>query len=394
MLLGRKTVADEKTGLQHNMVQVQVVDGGTYRKVWLPAERYDRMLMGMKALEAQLPAKTAFDSTDPLAFYVSQLAYTEAQMYKKLRVPVIYKDLLDISTEAPPWAETVEYQTFDQIGRAKRLASNATDIPLVDVKFGRRAIQVSGGGIGYHYTMQELRASQQLKQPLSQLRMNAAMIAFERHMNDVALFGETIGSSSVGYAGLFNNSGITPVQAATGGWDDPATSPMTILSDINTAITAILQNTGSVDAPTHVAMPLEALSALGSRMVSASQGGVVVPTSMSILAWLKANNLAKLTKGIDLEFIGIPSDPDGAASLNTVGTKTHGGGNSTNLSRVVYWVKNPDRAVMHIPMRLTFVAPQYEGLGVKVPGEYRYCGTEIRYVKSVYYQDSVLASED
>ncbi len=394
MLLARKTVSDEKTGLQRNMVQVQVVDGGTYKKVWLPAERYDRIMMGMKALEAQLPMRTAFDSTDPLAFYVSQLAYTEAAMQKRLRVPVIYKDLVDISTEAPPWAETVEYQTFDEVGKGRRLASNATDIPLVDVKMGRRQIQVSGGGLGYHYTMQELRASQQLKQPLSQLRMNAAMIAFERHMNDVALFGETIGSSSVGYAGLFNNSGITPVQAAVGGWDDPATSPITILSDINTAITAVYENTGSVDVPTHIAMPIKALSALGSRMVSASQGGVVVPTSMSILAWLKANNLAKLLKNVDLTFIGVPVDLDGARSLDTVGTKTHAGANSTGLSRVVYWVKNPDRAVMHIPMRLTFVAPQYEGLGVKVPGEYRYCGTEIRYVKSVYYQDSVLATED
>lgn len=387
MLLARKTVTDSKTGRTHNMVQLRVVDGGAYRDVVVPAERYDRIMLGMKAIEAHLPGRTAFDSTDPLAFYVSQLAYTEAQMYKKLRVPVIYKDLIDVSTEAPPWAETVEYQTYDEVGRGRRLATNATDIPLVDVSLGRRQIQVSGGGLAYHYTMQELRASQQLKQPLSQLRMNVAMTAFERHMNDVALFGETIGTSSVGYAGLFNNSGVTPVQAATGGWDDPATPPVSILADLNTAISAIYEATGTVDVPTHVGLPLKALNALGSRMVSSISGAVEVPTQMTILAFLKANNIAKLLKNVDLTFVGVPG-------LETMGTKTHAGADSTGLSRVVYWVKNPDRAVMHIPMRLTFVAPQYEGLGIKVPGEYRYCGTEIRYVKSVYYQDSVLATED
>ena len=394
MLLARKTVTDEKTGRTHNLAKIKIADGGEYREVWVPAERYDRLLMAMKSIEAHLPGRTAFDSTDQLAFYVSQLAYTEAQMFKKLRVPVIYKDLIDISTEAPPWAETVEYQTYDEIGRGRRLATNATDIPLVDIALGRRQIQVVSGGLAYHYTMQELRASQQLKHPLSQLRMNVAMTAFERHMNDVALYGETVGTSSVGYAGLFNSASVTPVQATTGGWDDVATSPIAILADLNTAIAAIYDATGSVDVPTHVAMPIAALNAIGSRMVSASSGGVVVPTSMTILAFLKANNLAKLLNNVDLTFIGVPAGASGEKSLTNVGTKTHAGANSTSLSRVVYWVKNPDRAVMHIPMRLTFVAPQYEGLGIKVPGEYRYCGTEIRYAKSVYYQDSVLASED
>ena len=42
---------------------------------------------------------------------------------------------------------------------------------------------------------------------------------------------------------------------------------------------------------------------------------------------------------------------------------------------------------MHLPMPLRFLAPQLVGLDVKIPGEYKYSGTIVRYVKSAYYQD-------
>jgi hypothetical protein len=38
---------------------------------------------------------------------------------------------------------------------------------------------------------------------------------------------------------------------------------------------------------------------------------------------------------------------------------------------------------------LRFLAPQLVGLGVQVPGEYKYSGVEIRYPKSAYYMDNI-----
>jgi len=380
MLLARKQVQD-KQGRTVDMVTLKVVGNDGYQNVTLPEKRYLEIQDALKAFGYWLPKPTIGDATDPLSFFVSQLAYTEAQMFAKQRIPPLYRQLVPISNEAPPWAESVEYQTFDKVGKGKRIAANATDIPLVDVSFGRKIIEVAMGGLGYHYNQQELRASVELKKPLSDLRMAVALEAYERHMNEVALNGEGT------FSGLWNNANVTPVQATTGGWDDAATSPMTILSDINTAMLAVYENTGTNDVVTHVAMPLKALNALATRIVTGVGGTTTYVTGTTILKFLKENCLSKVLRNVDVEFVGVPG-------LETAGTKTHGGGDSTSLSRVVYFCKNPERMVMHIPMTLQFLAPQLERLNIVVPGCYRYAGLELRYPKSVYYQDSVLATED
>lgn len=380
MLLGRKQIQD-KSGQVVDMVVLKVATDGGPRIVSVPEARYRQIERSFAAFAHALPEKSAWDSSDPMAFFVSQLAYTEANMFSRQRIPPLFRQLVPLSFEAPPWAETVEYQTFDKVGKGKRIAPNATDIPLVDVSFGRKIIEVAMGGLGYHYNMQELQASQYLKRPLSDLRLGVALEAFERHMNEVALNGE--GS----FSGLWNNSSVTPVQATTGGWDDPATSPMTILDDINTAMLAVYENTGTNDVVTHVALPLKAMNAISTRILTGVGGTTTYVTGTTILKFLKENCLSKVLRGVDVEFVGVPG-------LETAGTKTHAGGNSTGLSRVVYYVKDPNRMVMHIPMTLQFLAPQLERLNVVVPGCYRYAGLEVRYPLSVYYQDSVLATED
>jgi hypothetical protein len=43
-------------------------------------------------------------------------------------------------------------------------------------------------------------------------------------------------------------------------------------------------------------------------------------------------------------------------------------------------------------MALRFAAPQYKNLAINVPGEARCGGLEVRYKKSMYYLDKVLAA--
>lgn len=394
MLLARHTVKDSKTGKSFDMALVKVVVDGNWSEEYVPYGRWKHI---NDCLRAQAHAwdvemlKRVTDSSDPIAFYVSQLAYTEAKMYARQRVPPIWKELVPVSYEAPPWAETVEYQTYDETGIGKRISPNGQDIPLVDAKFGRKQIQVESGGLGYSYNMQLLIASQQLKRPLSDIRMTASMNGYNRHMNIVALWGE------MNFSGLFNNSAITPVAATTGAWDTAGTDPAAILRDINTGIKAVYQNSGTNAVVDTIALPIDALSALNDRIltVTTSGGTTNVPAGgMSLLKYLKENNISKLTRGVDINFVGIPADPSsGGHDLNSIGTIAHNGSGSTGKSRVVYYAKQEDFVRMHIPQPLQFLAPQLERLAVVVPAHYRYAGTEITYPKTVYYQDSVLAAD-
>lgn len=381
MLLARKIVKDSK-GREHSMVVLRVATSdGTLGEVTIPASRYNQLDSAVRAQAYKLPPymleKKAWDSSDPIAFYVSQLAYTEATMFEKLRYPALWKELVPVSYEAPPWARTVEYQTFDKTGKGKRIASNGTDIPLVDVALGRRQVQVESGGLGYSYTMDELQASQQLKQPLDALRMSTVIDGVNRHLNDVCLVGENQ------FSGLLNNSNITPTAATTGAWD--TADPLLVLADINKMITGIYEDTGTNDVVTDIGIPIKALSAINTRIVTTTSGGVTVPTPMTIMKFLMENNMSKLLRNVDIKFHGIPD-------LETAGTLAHDGTPGTS-SRVIYYVNNPDRLIMHIPQTLQFLAPQLERLAVVVPAWYRYAGLEIRYVKSVRYQDNVLSTD-
>ena len=77
---------------------------------------------------------------------------------------------------------------------------------------------------------------------------------------------------------------------------------------------------------------------------------------------------------------------DNVSVVPGFGLETAGTGNTT---RAVFYVKSPDRLVMHIPQPLRFLAPQAVNLSIKVPGTYRYAGLEVRYLKSMYYMEGM-----
>lgn len=404
MLLSRTPIKDS-TGGMLECRKVRLFDGRPQgREVNLigdAAYQYDLIEKSFKSFAHIFDIagpRNAWDSTDPIAWNVSQLAYTQATMLQRFRAPVIYKDLIDISYEAPPWADSVQTEEFDNLGVAAISSAFNTDMPFADAKFGRRIVEVKGSKIGYKYNVQELIEAQQLKKPLNDLRMKAAVIANERLMQRIAFRGDT----TSGIYGFWNqpSSRITPVQAATGNWDKTSTSPLSILQDINTAITSVYTNSGTNAFVTDIAMPIEALAALNNTILSASSSGVVVPTPMSILAYIKENNMSKLLAGIDIKFHGIPKDmkDDGTvdttagSSLNYAGTLNHAGTAGTS-SRVVYWARSPEYLVMHQPLTLQFLAPQPRNDEIVVPGRSRFTPIDIRYPSTVYYQDCVLQAD-
>jgi hypothetical protein len=416
MLLSRTQVKDEK-GHAVDCRTLRLFDGNPQGRVVEltnhitkdgrpnnAASRYDQIERALTSFGYIFDgARAAYDSTDPLSFNISQLAYTEARLLEKFRVPVIYKDLVPVSYEAPPWADSVQAEEMAGLGKGQIVAANATDMPFADAKFGRRLIEVKGGKIGYKYNVQELIESQQLKRPLNDLRMKFAMIGFERHMQDIALRGDTVH----GLYGLWNqpSSKITPVVAPTGNWDSGSTSPLSILADINKGITAVYSNSGTNALVTDIALPMDALSALNNTILSATGSGVTVPVGQSLLAYIKANNMSKLQGNIDVQFHGIVPDKDETtgntitttgSSLNYAGALKHSGsalGNGQFASRVVYYAKSEEYLVMHQPLTLTFLAPQPRNDEVVVPGRYRFCPIDVRYPSTIYYQDNVLAGD-
>lgn len=307
------------------------------------------------------------DAPEALAFLTSQLAYVEAKVYEKKRQPMQYQQLVPVSTEAGEGADSIEYETYDYVGRGKKHSGKASDIPRVDVAIGRKSLSVSTGAIGYDYSMQELRASAMLRRPLPERRANVAMEAYERHLNDVALNGE----SASNFTGLFNNASVTYGNVVAGASTYTAWSkktPLEILADINTAILTVWNSTQYNEV-------------VDTCVIAPDQFAYIATTPMSstipdktILDYIKEHNLSKVNSGVDVQF------------FPGYGLKGAGAGST---DRFMVYVRKDDRVKMHLPMPIKFLAPQMEGLNVFVPGEYRYGQVHFYYPKSALYQDGI-----
>lgn len=343
---------------------IVITDTGTRQAVDLEDGRYAafnglRNNSHLQALASAGPLGTR-DAGEAMGFVISQLAYTEQQTYERMYTPLQYEQLIPISYEAGEWATTIRYEMMDMVGRGRRSSGRGKDIPHADVAFAEKSIPVVNGSIGYGYSQEELRQSTYLRRPLPTARLNAAMEGYRRHLNDVALNGEA------DLPGLYNNSFVPVANAATTNWET-ATADQ-ILAVMNTGILSVYQATGFNDFPTDVVLPPTVLSILTSRR--ASPGG----DGKTILAYLKENNIAKTERNIDLKI-------SAGFGLETAGVGS--------TRRILYYVKNPNRLVMHVPMPIRFLAPQFAGLDVDIPGEYKYSGVTWRYPKSALYQDGM-----
>lgn len=310
-------------------------------------------------------APIGMDANEGMAFLVSQLAYTESQVFEKLYIPMQYEELLAgcISFEAGEYVDQIRYEMYDHAGRGRKTSGKGKDIPKVDVTVGEKTMDVALGSIGYDYTQEELRRSAFLRRPLNARRLEAAMEGYRRHMNDVGLFGE----AESNFTGLFNNANVPTGNAPTGAWATGPKSAALILTDLNTLILNVWNNTAYNDLPDTIAIAPSAFAYISTTPRSDN-------SDKTILQFLLENNLAKTMKNIALKIIpGYGLDTAGAS-----GTK-----------RMIAYVKNSQRVVMHVPMPLRFLSPQLVGLSVEIPGEYKYSGVEVRYPKSMYYMDGL-----
>lgn len=334
-------------------IKIKLADG---REVVVDQGRYNTF----KDSSPEFQRLGITDSPEALAFIISQLAYTENQLFEKQYLPMQYEQLIPITFEAGEHADQIHYEIYDWSGRGKRLNSRGKDIPKVDVAMSEKYFPVVNGGIGYDYTTEELRRSAFLRRPISERKLVAAMEAYRRHMNDVGLYGET-----GGLTGLYNNTNVPQGNAPTGTWG--VATPANILKDINALIQNVWTNTAYNDQITDIVMAPGALAYIAGTARSDN-------SDKTILQYIKENNIAKTEKGIDINF-------SAGFGLDTAG--------SGATRRMMGYVKSDQRLVMHIPLPLRFLAPQMSAYLVEVPGEYKYSGVEFRYPKSAYYMDGI-----
>ena len=277
------------------------------------------------------------------AFFARELEYIIPELFEVTYSRINSRMIFPIDRGAGPAAETITYRQFDKTGLAKVISDYASDIPLVNVEGVEFTGRIRSIAIGAKWSIQEIRASAMAGRPLDRQQAEAAREAMLREENRIAFFGD----AAYGLVGLFTDTNVPRVAAPGGVWSGKTSAQ--ILADMHNCANAIVENTGDIEVPNTLLLPTEQFNFIAST--NAGTG-----TDTTILRYFLNNN-PYITEVMNVREL------DGAGT----------GG----VDVMVAYDRNVSKLRMNIPLDIEQLAPQEDGLCVKVPYHMRVGGVTI-----------------
>lgn len=253
------------------------------------------------------------------------------------------------------------------VGKGRDHTGTGKDIPLAEVVYGQIVLPVKLGSIGYRYSLAELEAATAAGLTLESDKVDAARLAAELHLADVAWYGYKSANKSTGEVtrvnGMVNQDGVTVV-LSTNNW---ATATIEqIMTDVNNALSdasTAFDESGIAIQPDTFLLASTQYMHLSTRMVADSGG-------KTFLKYVEENNIFA-TQGKPITFRG---------SARPVGKGTGG------VDRSIIYRRDAS-CITFKCNEVDFLAAQPDGLDVLVPGSYKYQGTFLKRVDSMRYLD-------
>lgn len=286
------------------------------------------------------------------AFFLRELEHVKAKTYDIKYDKFKARDLIPVSREAGPGAESIVYQWFSMVGIAKIIADYADDLPRADVAGAETSSPVKSIGDSYGYSVQEIRAAQRAGRPLNQRKASAARRAISVVEESIA----SLGDSQTGLGGLLNNANVTTVVAATktaGGTTWAVATATELLADLQTLFNTIYAATNGHEAPDTIVVPAP---------------------QYAILATTPINTISDKTV---LEFFLEKYRALGVRSVESWSECELAGTGSTDLA--LAYVRNPDYCTLEIPQDFEQFPEQQRNLEYVVPCHERIGGVLIYY---------------
>jgi len=292
-------------------------------------------------------------------FFARELEFIKSRTYDKVYPFLKQRQVIPVSFEADPAAETITYESYDGIGMAKIVRDYANDFPKVQLRGKEFTAKVRSLGDSYDYSVQEIRAAQRTGKPLQQRKANVAKQAIMELERDIAFYGSDI----YNLTGWLNNTNIPDVALTNGDWLNVLTTADKIISDMNQLFQKVAtQSLGREQANTML-MPNEYLLKLRSTPRSTT-------SDTTILEFFMMNN----------------PEIDSVDYLNEMKASNSGGVLSKDIA--IAYDRNPEKFTLEIPQEFEQFPPQPKGLTFEV-----YCHERIGGVL-LYYPLSQAKTDD
>ena len=291
------------------------------------------------------------------AFFSRELEYIKARTYDVEYPELKAMQLIPVSSEAGPGAESITYQQFDQMGLAQIIANYAQDLPRADIKGKEFTTPVRSLGTSYGYSLQEIRAAQFAGRNLEQRKANAARRAVEQKMNKIAWFG----NEDYGLQGFITNPNVTRAAVEDDGtgsttqWENK--TPDQILRDMNDLVNGIIDLTNGVEMPNTLLMPIKQWTQISTTARSST-------SDTTILEFFLRNSPAITS----VEWV---NELKGASQL------------TPGQDIMIAYDRNPDKLSFEVPQLFEQFPAQERGLEFVVPAHARVSSVLIYYPLSI-----------
>lgn len=307
------------------------------------------------------------DAQQALGFILPQQLRIETEVYKVKYPSFDYARLLPVITDGDMWDVGSVFFSGDIAGKAEFLSNKGFDMPYADIAKSQFIQTNQLAGIGYEWSLGELKRAEKLGQDLGSDKAAAARKVAEQFLYNIALTGST----EKNWTGMINDANVPTANVTADGTGSTTTwSTKTadqILRDINAAIEGVYNNTLETEVADSLALPTTSLQLIARTRIG--------DTTDTILSFIREKNAYTAETGRPLNIKGL-------RNLETAG--------ASSTKRMIAYSNNRDVLRFHLPGPHEFIEPfRKSSMTWEVAGIMNTGGTEIRLPKGLIYRDGI-----
>jgi len=267
-------------------------------------------------------------------------------------------------------ARSSSYPITDNTGMGAFVNAAGTNIPTVNYGVSKSTVPIEMAAVSGIVTLDEARQVAMGYSGVSMITKIGGIMrkAAERHIERSFFFG----NSDLGFDGFINNPNITIAAAsakAAGGTTWDVATADEIIDEVNNSISLISENTRQIAQANHVILPTRQFNRMATLRIG--------DTNISVLEYLRKNNVYTANTGQELIISSIPYTNDIAAAP------------VAGLGRMIVKVQSEENDWLPMPETPNMLAPQPMDLSTKLYATYTIGPYHNRYPAEMIYVDGI-----
>ena len=315
------------------------------------------------------------DITSSYNLVMQSFEYIQSRFYDVKYPEIHWSRMIEsgsIDTSINFGARTASYRTKDMTGMGAFVNAAGTNIPTVDSGIGKSSVPIEMAAVSGIVTEDESRQVQ-YGHSINMITEHGTIMrrAAERHIERTFFFG----NADLGFDAFIDYPGVTIASAsakAAGGTTWDIATPDEIIDEVNNSISLISQDTRQVAYAGHVILPTAQYNRLATLRIT--------DTNISVLEYLRKNNVYTANTGEELKIDAIPYTNDVAVANPPVAAGT---------GRMIVKVRSVENDWLPMPETANLRAPQPQDLSTKLYATYTFGSYHNRYPAEMIYVDGI-----